>query len=204
MTGRRDIPSLLASNQAGPAGEDYSAAFAAALYFLSYRPRSEHEVRRRLARNYPAPVIERVMASLQQYGYLDDAAFAQLWRRAREQRRPRGVRALQQELRQFGVAKEVIAEALEGYDSEGNAYRAALKPARRLAAKGESPELFRRRLSAHLLRRGFEYSVVSGTVNRLWQELAAQSLPGQEDPNNQEQHGPHTKEEYAGSSDKVN
>ncbi len=159
------------SSAAGDLGKDYSNTLSAALRFLSYRPRSETEVRRRLSHRHLPQAIDRVIFLLKQNRYLDDAAFAELWRRSREQRRPRSRRALQQELRNFGVEPEVIEKALEGFDSAANAHRAGQKPAARLAAKGASPDLFRRKIGAHLQRRGFEYSVATETVNRLWQEL---------------------------------
>lgn len=158
---------------AAPSPEsEYPAALNAALRLLSYRPRSVAEVRRRLAKKWPPPVIDRVILFLQEHNYLDDAAFAQLWRRGREQRKPRGQRALQQELRQLGVDREVIEEALEGFDAPANAYKAGQKLAARLAGQGVAAELFRRKVSAHLQRRGFDYGVTAATVRQLWAEQA--------------------------------
>lgn len=165
--------SLPLSDETPSIESQYPDALNAALRFISYRPRSVAEVRRRLSQKWPPPVIDRVIEFLQEHSYLDDAAFAQLWRRGREQRKPRGQRALQQELRQLGVDREVIAEALEGFDAPANAYKAAAKPAARLAGKGVSEELFRRKVSGLLQRRGFDYSVISATVNQLWAEAAA-------------------------------
>lgn len=151
----------------------YPAALSAALRFIAYRPRSVAEVRRRLARQWPPPVNDRVIHFLQENNYLDDAAFAQLWRRGREQRKPRGQRALRSELRQLGVDREIIDETLADFDAPTNAYKAAAKPAARLLSKGVDAEQFRRKLSAHLQRRGFDYSVITPTVNQLWNETAA-------------------------------
>lgn len=151
----------------------YPAALNAALRFIAYRPRSVAEVRRRLARQWPPLVSDRVIQFLQEHNYLDDAAFAQLWRRGREQRKPRGQRALRSELRQLGVDREIIDETLEDFDAPSNAYKAAAKPAARLLAKGVDAEQFRRKLSTHLQRRGFDYSVITPTIHRLWNETAA-------------------------------
>ena len=65
---------------------------------------------------------------------------------------------------------EVICEALAGFDAADNAYRAAITPAQRLT--GSDYPQFRRRLWSHLQRRGFDHSVISDVVARLWQELA--------------------------------
>jgi regulatory protein len=162
--------------------DQYPKARDAALNFLSYRARSEAEVRRRLSRSYPDEVIDRVILFLQKHGYLNDAAFAQLWRQAREHRHPKGRRALQHELLRFGIDREVIEEALEGFDAGTNAYNACRRIAARLAAKGLSQALFRQKLGPYLQRRGFNYGVISETMNLLWQELTPQTLPGEINP----------------------
>ena len=174
---RNPVPASLRPVEGG--GEAYAGAVRAALTLLSYRPRSEHEVRQRLTGRRPAEVVERVIQALRGYGYLDDAGFARTWREARERRRPRGRRRLKQELRQFGVAEAVIEEALEGFDAGASCYRAGAKKARLLAGRNTTPEVFRRRLTDFLRRRGFEYDVVRDTVQRLLEESAAEALPGE-------------------------
>ena len=151
--------------------------YAAALRFLSYRPRSEAEVGRRLSRHYSPDLVHRVMATLQEQGLLDDAAFARYWRENREQHRPKGQGILRQELLRLGVPRETIGEALEGFDAPGNAYRAGTKLARRLA-QSDYPQ-FRQRMSGYLHRRGFSRTVVRETLERLWRELP-DSLHGDE------------------------
>jgi regulatory protein len=123
-----------------------------------------------MLRWYPLPLTERVIATLRESRYLDDAGFARHWRANRERHRPRSPEMVRQELGRFGVSREVIDEALEGFDAADNAYRAAHKLATRLARK-EYP-YFRQRLWAYLRRRGFGGAIISQAVERLWQELA--------------------------------
>lgn len=158
--------------------EDYSLARDAALRFLTYRARSESEVQRRLARKFSPLVIELVITSLRTQHFLDDAAFALQWRRNREDHRPRSDRLLQQELQLKGVPSEIVREALVEYDNPSNAYRAGRQLAQKLADRAASEGDFRKRLSSHLQRRGFRYSLVRETVEMLWQELAADPLHG--------------------------
>ena len=57
----------------------------AALRLLAYRPRSEAELRHRLARRGLASgVVEETVARLREQGLLDDAAFARFWVETRE------------------------------------------------------------------------------------------------------------------------
>ena len=148
----------------------YTRAKEAALRFLGHRCRSESEVRLRLGRHYGNNVIDRVVENLKARGYLDDVAFARQWRSSRERNRPRGQGLLRQELLRLGVAPDVVREALQDFDGADNAYRAGWNLARRLAESDYSE--FRRRLWAHLQRRGFESAAIGEAVQRLWGELA--------------------------------
>lgn len=74
------------------------------------------------------------------------------------------------ELRQKGVADDVIQSALDGtVDEDELAYQAAVRKARRWADLEYAA--FRERLSAYLLRRGFSYGTISDLVQRVWSDL---------------------------------
>ena len=140
-----------------------------ALRLLSYRPRSEAEIRGRLSRRFDAETIDRVILHLKASQMIDDAAFAQFWRENRESFRPCGKRLLRWELKGKGVASEVIDEVLDGIKDEESAYRAAQRRARTL---DKDYETFRRKLGAFLGRRGFSYGVINSTIERLWREIS--------------------------------
>ena len=141
----------------------------AALKFLSLRPRSEAEVRRRLCRRFPLAEVEVAVAALIERGLLDDVAFSRFWRESRERHRPRGISAVRWELLRMGVSREAAQEALEGLDEEAGAYRAATGIIRRLDRADYNS--FRKILVGHLQRRGFGSEVVRKTIARLWREL---------------------------------
>ena len=138
--------------------------------FLSYRPRSEAEMKDRLGRRgFADSNIEIVLNKLKEQHLLDDTAFAQFWKENREMFRPRSQRLTRMELKRKGVADEIIKEVTDDSNDIDSAYQAALKKAQRLS--GEDYEVFRRRLGDYLKRRGFGYSVINQTVKRLWQEV---------------------------------
>jgi regulatory protein len=170
--------------------EHFVKARDAALRFLTYRARSEAEVRRRLSlsrKRYSPEIIQRVIETLLQQRYLDDGSFAQEWRDNRERHHPRAQRMVQQELRGLGVSAAVIRESLDGFSDEANARAAGLKLARKLADRNFSDEEFRRRISSLLRRRGFSHSMIQETVERLCRELGADSLHRQHDPEDYEE-----------------
>ena len=145
------------------------SAYDAALRLLSYRPRSEKEMRRRLGRRgIDLRLIAETVARLKERGYLDDEAFARFWTETREATSPRGRRLLLQELRTQGVNADTAAAATASVSDEDAAYRAA---GRRLhTLRGLDYEDFRRRLGGFLVRRGFPYDVARRTTERCWRE----------------------------------
>ncbi len=93
--------------------EDPAVVLEAAARFLEVRSRSVVEVRRRLREaGYRADLAEGAIERLIELGMLDDAAFARAWVESRDRARPRGARALRDELRRKGVASEDIEGAL--------------------------------------------------------------------------------------------
>ena len=168
----------------------FVAAKNTALSFLTYRARSEAEVRRRLAKKYSLETIDQVIEALRNQKFLDDSAFAQQWRSNREQHRPRAQRLVQQELRQKGVSSEVIQTSLDGFDDGANAHQAGARLAKRQSIRNGTEEEFRRRISAHLQSRGFSYGLVRNTVEQLWQELGADPLHREGYPNGDKDQSP--------------
>jgi regulatory protein len=150
-------------------------AYERALNFLSYRPRSEAEVRRNLhKKNVEDEVVETVVERLTRAGLLDDREFARYWVENRLQFNPRGARALRQELRQRGVSTSIITDTLAGLNEEAAARKAASAGARRLAHL--EPRDFRRRLWAYLARRGFSYTVIETLVEEMLEAACCEAL----------------------------
>lgn len=145
------------------------AAYQRALGLVGWRPRSEEEVRRRLARQgAAADVQDAVVQRLQEAGLLDDERFAKAWVENQQAFRPRGRRALRRELQAKGVQPEIVDGVLAGLDEEAAAWEAGTRAARRL--RGLPADIYRRRLSAALARRGFEAGVIQSVVARLLRE----------------------------------
>ncbi len=140
----------------------------AALRLLSYRPRSQAELRTRLRSRFDEQAIDRVIVHLEARQMVDDVAFAQFWKENRESFSPRSKRMLKLELRRKGIDPEVITDVVEVVDEDQSAYRAAEKKARSWAK--EDYNTFRRKLGAFLSRRGFSYEVANRVMERLWQE----------------------------------
>ena len=144
-----------------------------ALRLLSYRQRSEAELRDRLLRKrVPPEFVRDTIERLRSAGLLDDQEFARNWVESHNQRAPRSRRLAAAELRARGVARGVVEGVTATIDERDAAYRAAERRAQSLAAK---PYIeFRQRIGGLLLRRGFDYEVVRETVQKLWRNVAAE------------------------------
>ena len=151
----------------------YGEALRVALRYVSFKPRTVAEVRRRVGRDFDQPAVEQALTSMKRYGYLDDAEFARQWRNSRDRRKPRGSSLIRRELRTKGVAEPLIEDALVGLDEADAAYRAAERRAQRLLARGPTPYAdFHRKMWDYLQRRGFPAGITRDTVRRLWAENA--------------------------------
>ncbi len=154
--------------------DEIEQAHEKALRFLSNRPRSEWEVRQNLLKaGFDSITIERVLDRLKSVALIDDAAFARYWLENRAQFNPRGQIALHQELRRKGVARDVI-DAVLGEAAQADdhaATRAALAKADRYQHLPRNE--FARKLTAYLMRRGFDYETVREAVTQAWQAVHA-------------------------------
>lgn len=151
------------------ASED--AAKEAALRILASGPRTVHEVEERLlSRGFEASAVERAVERLCRVSLLDDRAFARSFLRTELSRAPQGRRLLALKLGRRGVPPALVQEldALieddsdlveRSLSSETGRAQAALRQLRRGRA-GLSREVYRRRITQALARRGFEWDVI--------------------------------------------
>ncbi|MCL0028885.1 recombination regulator RecX [Dehalococcoidia bacterium] len=149
--------------------QSYRQAHGAALRLLSYRPRSEAELRNRLNKRFPSPTVDCVVRSLIRQSLVDDRAFATLWAQSRDRQKPRSSAAIQRELVAKGVALETAASAASIVDDEESAIRSGEKFARQIADTDFVS--FHRKLLRYLQRRGYSGGVIRLTVSRLWEDL---------------------------------
>jgi len=141
---------------------------------LSYRPRTEEEVRRRLRRRgIPFEEAERLINQAQQAGLIDDRLFAKLWVEDRMANRPLARRAIVRELREKGVDPALVEQAVRTGYPESKEPEVALRLAQsryeRLRALPDKEKRMRR-LLGFLDRRGFGRDLAYRIVKQLEQE----------------------------------
>jgi regulatory protein len=139
--------------------------------YLATRPRSRHELERRLRRNGATDeVVGQVLDRLAELGLADDLAFARWWQDQRDRHAPRGRRLLTAELRQRGVGGDVLDELNEEIAAddqvpmtEEDRARAALERHLRGRQVPDDPRALQR-LGAFLVRRGFTPETARGAL----------------------------------------
>jgi len=162
------------------AEDTHERAFQQAMLFLSYRARSESEIRQNLRKHeIPESVIDLTLERLRQNGLANDNEFAQAWVENRSTFRPRSRRMLALELRQKGLNDEDMHSALQNVDDGPLAYEAAKKRAARF--KDLEWSEFRKKLSEFLARRGFSYAVIAPVISRIWNEMHNQEQYSEEE-----------------------
>lgn len=88
-----------------------------ALYILKNSDKSEHEMRVKLQRGYyPEEIIEKVIAFLKSYGYIDDWRYAENYIHFYCKSKSR--RMIMQNLMQKGISKELVSEMFLNMDEE--------------------------------------------------------------------------------------
>lgn len=157
--------------------EDKHVAMTSALRLLSYRRRSEREIRERLMKKgVSADVCESTITRLRETGLIDDEAFARAFVESRNRTSPRSRRMIAVELGARGIQTSIVNETASEVDEADAAYRAAAKRARSLK-DAPFPD-FRRRIGDFLLRRGFEFEVAAEAAMRLWNETRGEVAGG--------------------------
>lgn len=147
-----------------------------AVNYIDFAPRTVSEVRRRLAKaQYEEDVIEDVIADLLRAELLDDTKFSADWVESRSRSKRLGRTRLAAELRQKGVARDEVAQALADLDPASE-LAAALELARKRIPESERDELntpaeragAQRRLAGYLQRRGYKWEIIEQVFARIF------------------------------------
>ncbi|MEO5815314.1 MAG: regulatory protein RecX [Gemmatimonadaceae bacterium] len=149
-----------------------------AINMLAFRARSSVELARTLVRKGEEKAhVDRAVERLREQGFLDDAAFAQSFARAKVVGASQSRRRVQQELSRKGVARDVSDAAIdhvfeeEGVDPLAIVEQAARRKLRSLAKL--EPAVRKRRLYGFLARRGYDGEHIQSAMKIAGEELDA-------------------------------
>lgn len=131
--------------------------------YLSYRPKSEKEMRDKLLEKYEEKTVGEAIEKLKEYNFLNDKDFSRMWVEQRSV--GRGKRALAFELKRKGIDKDTIEEALSEMDTDKE-FESALRLVR---GKEKYKNLDRnevyKKIAPFLSRRGYSYDVIKKVLD---------------------------------------
>ena len=149
-------------------GGNQEEALKRAYKFLSYRPRSEAEVRTKLGQlGFPQKSVDTTLEKLRSLSLLNDEAFARGWARGRAEGRGYGPLRIERELRQKGVARPLISQVVkETFGREEGKERARGLVAKRFRGKDLGDRKVLHRAAAFLQRRGYRNAVIAEVLKQ--------------------------------------
>lgn len=149
------------------APEGSAKALGIAYAYLNKRDRTVAEVRARLERaELPAGDIEEAIAELVEFGYLDDARYAQVFVEDKRNLEQWGRERIERALRERGVERDVMVGVLERVDDADELERAVELLGRRFPGGPAEPR-DRERAFGVLIRKGYGSEVAADAV-RAW------------------------------------
>ena len=151
--------------------DDFEKFYNLALRFLSYRPRSEKEVKDKLKVQSskfkvenPTAIIEKVIQKLKEYKFIDDVEFAKKWIESRLRFKPRSLRLIKMELKQKGIDPEIINNLQLTINSDlESAKKLVEKRIERL--KGLDKQKVYEKLGRFLASKGFNWDTIKKAID---------------------------------------
>lgn len=159
--------------------DERQRAYVEGLRYLERKPRTAMEMTRRLRqKEIGETIIAEVVQQLQEERLLDDPLYAKQWAEQRIANQRKGKMWIRQELREKGIDKTLISEALENITPEQE-LESALETGRKKwnLIRGEASDK-RRKTGAFLMRRGFSGDMVRQVINTL---LAEDNYEGEDE-----------------------
>ena len=145
----------------------FSRARDYAYYFVSYRDRSEYEIKKRLfEKEFQPAVVNEVLSLLKSRGIVDDHSFVNKWVDNVILSRPMGRMRVTHELRAKRVRDDIIDEVCQeklDLDKEAELARTAADKKMKVL-KSYAQDVARRRLNSFLVNRGFNFEVIRDLI----------------------------------------
>lgn len=131
---------------------------------MSFRPRSEKEIRDNLIKKKaPAEIIEQTIIKLKEQNFINDEEFAKWWVEQRNVFKPRALKLLKVELRQKGIADEIIEKITQ--DDLEFAKKLVLKKINKY--KNLPKEEIYQKLGRFLGQKGFNWGIIKQSIDEV-------------------------------------
>lgn len=146
--------------------DEFENFFNYSLKFLSYRIRSEKEVRDALRRKKVSiETIEKIIEKLLELRFINDIEFAKLWVEQRTRIKPRSRYVIKMELQEKGIAQSIIDQSLASTEkNELQTAKELVKKYQRRFARYDKDQQ-KKKFFQLLQRRGFSWDIARETID---------------------------------------
>lgn len=163
-------------------GDQVERLFNNSLKLLSYRPRSEREIREHLFRKGKLKgigksefenlqhenSISKVILKLKKLKQINDKEFAIWWVDQRRKFKIRGAQLIKMELIQKGIDKDIILELLDQNEDKSEKELAMKAAQKKIKSYGKLDKYeFKNKMGQYLVRRGFGWNTIKKVVDTL-------------------------------------
>lgn len=143
--------------------------YSLAVRYLARRPRSAKELRDYLQKKeITKDIIDAIILSLEKQKFLNDTEFARWWREQRTRFKGKSDRLIKMELRQKGIAEEIIIQIFEEITEEPmddltKATRLVQKRLKRV--QGLTTKEQYEKLGRYLMSKGFSWEIIRKAID---------------------------------------
>lgn len=141
--------------------DEVRKAFSAALNYLSYRMRSEQEVKKKLLdAGYGEAVALEAIRKLLEYNYLNDEEFSKALLSTEKKSSKKGPTAIRQSMKQKGISEETQQQVLGTYTEKEQVEIALALAEKSLRSSGQlTPSQQKRKIQDMLMRKGYSFAI---------------------------------------------
>ena len=152
--------------------DDFEKFYKASINYLSFRPRSEKEMRDYLVKKKCDDITsKKIIESLLRTKFIDDEEFARRFVEQRTKFKPKANRIIKYELKQKGISQELIDKLFEDKEeSSSTDFSKALDLAERKMprfAKIEDKRKVYEKLGRYLASKGFDWDTVKAVIDQV-------------------------------------
>ena len=153
--------------------DDFSVNLNRALRFLSFRPRSEKEIRdyfkiknQKSKIKIDEKIIESIIKKLKENKFINDEEFVKWWIEQRTRIKPRASRLIKFELKQKGISDELIQNSELRIKNDFE--KAMVLAEKRMPRyKNEEPKKVYEKMSRFLASKSFDYDIIKQVIDQV-------------------------------------
>ena len=150
--------------------DDFEKFYKASVRYLSFRPRSEKELRDYLKKKKCDDLTaKRILESLKRDKFINDEEFVRWWVEQRTLLKPKAVRVIKYELKQKGINRELIESFFENSDDSpsdfDNAVKLAEKKLRTIYDQSDRYKV-KEKLGRFLASKGFDWDTIKAAIDQ--------------------------------------